>query len=87
MNYGIILYISCSKNLFQAAKIQTDIDTLIQNSKALGSMPENFWIVLQEAGKCFEESYLEAKTNAIALGKEIVDCFTGRNVTTEFPNI
>lgn len=50
-------------------------------------MPENFWIVLQEAGKCFEESYLEAKTNAIALGKEIVDCFTGRNVTTEFPNI
>lgn len=81
------MYIDFTLFYFQAAKIQTDVDNLIANSKALSHMPIDFWNVLQQAGGCFEESYLEAKTNVTAIEREIIDCFTGKNVTTEFPNI
>lgn len=50
-------------------------------------MSEMLWKILQQSGQCFEQSYLEAKINGEIIIGDIMNCFTGRNVTTEFPNI
>lgn len=71
----------------QAAQIQTDIENLIRNTNAFASMTDIFWKALQQSAQCFKQSYLEAKINGTVIEGEIMDCFTGRNVTTEFPNI